>query len=73
MFLLYTALVLAVNPRPCHNDHMNLFDLIVLIAAFVCFALAAFNVSTRINLVALGLAFWVLLPLVHAVRAVSAN
>ncbi len=35
-------------------------DLVLLVAAFVCFALAAFNVSGgRVNLVALGLALWV--------------
>ena len=41
---------------------------ILLVAALICFILAAFNVSVpRLNLVALGLAFWVLtliIPLV---------
>lgn len=33
---------------------------ILLVFAFVLFCLAAFNVSARWNLVAAGLAFWVL-------------
>lgn len=40
-------------------------DLVLLIAAFVCFVLAVFNINLRgINLVALGLALWVLTALV---------
>ena len=38
---------------------MNL-DLILLIGAAICFALAAFGVSAKVNLVALGLFLWVL-------------
>lgn len=38
---------------------------ILLIAAFICFVLAAFGVaSPRVNLVALGLALWVLTALI---------
>lgn len=37
-----------------------MLTLILLILALVCFVAAAFNVAARINLVALGLAFWVL-------------
>jgi hypothetical protein len=33
---------------------------LLLIFAFICFCLATFNVPTRINTTALGLAFWVL-------------
>lgn len=33
---------------------------ILLILAFVCFLMAALGLSSRVNLVALGLAFWVL-------------
>lgn len=40
--------------------------LILLVAAAVCFALAAANVASRVNLVALGLLFWVLTPLLGA-------
>lgn len=35
-------------------------DLILLLLAFVCFLLATFEVTTRVNLIALGLALWVL-------------
>ena len=33
---------------------------ILLLVAFLCFVLAALNVPSRIDLTALGLAFWVL-------------
>ena len=39
-------------------------DLVLFIFAFVCFALAALNVKTPVNLVALGLACWVLTAIV---------
>jgi hypothetical protein len=45
---------------------MNALDVILLVIAAVCFALAAFGVSARINLVALGLFAWVLDVLLHA-------
>jgi uncharacterized membrane protein len=39
---------------------MDIITLILLIAALVCFVLSAFSVaSPRVNLLALGLAFWV--------------
>ena len=45
------------------------------LAAFVCFLLAAFSVRApwagRINLIGLGLAFWVFINLVAALRAVT--
>jgi hypothetical protein len=51
---------------------MTAVDLILLIIAAVCFALAAFGVATpRINLVSLGLLAWVLVPLIAAVQAVG--
>lgn len=34
--------------------------LLLYIAAFICFVLATFGVQAKINLVALGLALWVL-------------
>lgn len=34
--------------------------------AFVCFAIAAFNVAARVNLIAVGLAAWVLPTLIAA-------
>jgi hypothetical protein len=40
--------------------------MILLVFSFVCFALAAFGVPTppRLNLIAAGLAFWVLAELI---------
>ncbi len=41
-------------------------DLILLIAAFICFVLAAVNVKLGpVNWVAAGLAFWVFASIVH--------
>ncbi len=37
-----------------------MINLILLVFAFVLFVLASFNVSSRWNLIAAGLAFWVL-------------
>jgi hypothetical protein len=39
-------------------------DLVLYIIAAVCFALAAFGVASRINLVALGLLAWVLTAII---------
>jgi hypothetical protein len=45
-------------------------DLILYVIAAVCFALAAFGVATnRVNLLALGLLAWVLVPLIAVLRA----
>jgi hypothetical protein len=53
----------------------NALQFILYLAAFVCFLLAAFNVRTRwagrVNLIGLGLACWVFIPLVAALRRVS--
>jgi hypothetical protein len=43
--------------------------LILLVAGAVCLALAVKPVTARINLVALGLLSWILVPLIHAARA----
>lgn len=48
---------------------MDAVILVLLLAAFVCFSLAAGNIGSRINLVALGLTFWVLTQLIPAVAA----
>jgi hypothetical protein len=46
--------------------------LVFLLVAFVCFALAAFGVPTgRVNLVALGLAFFTLAALTPSFRALD--
>jgi uncharacterized membrane protein len=50
---------------------MFILDLILYIAAAILFALAAFNVGSRLNLVALGLLAWVLVPLCTLVHSHS--
>jgi len=39
---------------------------ILLLLGFVCFVLATFGVNARIDLIALGLAFWILVALIGA-------
>jgi hypothetical protein len=49
---------------------MAVLFLILLLLAVVCFAVAASGrASARVNLVALGLFFWALVPLIQAVQA----
>jgi hypothetical protein len=50
---------------------MDVVTLLLLLAAAVCFTLAAFGVSARVNFIALGLLFWVLVPLLGAALAVG--
>jgi hypothetical protein len=51
---------------------MTLIYLLLLLAALVCFILAAAGVPVRrISLVALGLAFWVAVPLLQTIRALD--
>ncbi len=46
------------------------WDLIALIIALVCFVLATLGVThPRVAFLAMGLAFWVTVPLVAAIRA----
>ena len=47
---------------------MNTVYVILLILAVVCFAAAAAEVKARINLIAAGLFFWVLVPLIQHLR-----
>jgi hypothetical protein len=42
-------------------------DFVLLVAAFICFVLAAIPVGSRINLVAAGLACWVGASLVRLI------
>lgn len=51
---------------------MTVIYLILLIAALVCFVIAALapHQPARVNLVALGLGFWVLVPLIQTVQLV---
>lgn len=45
------------------------WEFLCYLAAFVAFVLAAAGVPSRVNLVALGLALWVLVPTVLAYQA----
>jgi len=63
-------------PEPGRGRDMpDALVFLLYLAAFVCFLLAAFSVRApwagRINLIGLGLAFWVFIPLVAALRRVS--
>jgi len=44
-----------------------MLDFLLYLAAAICFALAALNVAVRVNLVALGLFFWVLVAVLGSV------
>jgi hypothetical protein len=47
---------------------MEVIDLILLILGFACFLLAALSIPVgRLNLTAAGLAFWILVAVIHAV------
>jgi hypothetical protein len=41
---------------------VHVIDLILYIIAALCFLAAAFNATARINLIAAGVLFWVLVP-----------
>ena len=47
---------------------MDLFAFLCYLVAFLCFVLAALGVAARVNLVAVGLAAWVLFLLVRAAQ-----
>jgi len=49
---------------------VNVIIVLLLFAAAICFLLTAFGLvtSSRVNLVALGLLLWVLVPLILAVK-----
>lgn len=47
-----------------------MLEFILLLLAFLCFAAAAFGLTARFNLLALGLALAVLVPLIDAWRAI---
>lgn len=56
---------------------MNVVDLILYVLAAVCFLAAAltgrnaYSTTYNPNLMALGLLFWVLVPLINAARSLS--
>lgn len=45
---------------------MDVLCFVLLLVALICFVAAAFGVVARVNLVALGLAFWVAVPLLQS-------
>lgn len=49
---------------------MTVIYLVLLLLALVCFLVETFGRSTRLNLLALGLAFWVTVPLLQVIRSV---
>lgn len=52
---------------------MSIVFLLLLVGAAVCFTIAALGpaVTTRVNLLALGLLLWVLVPLLQRVQHLS--
>jgi hypothetical protein len=50
---------------------MDVITVVLLLAGAICFGLAAANVATRVNLVALGLLFWIITALIPAVQAID--
>jgi hypothetical protein len=50
-----------------------IFEFLLLLVAFICFVVAAFGSrwASRVNLIALGLALVILIPLIRALTAVS--
>lgn len=48
---------------------MEIVYLVLLVAAAVCFLLAALGVTSRVALLPLGLLAWVSVALIHAVKA----
>jgi hypothetical protein len=51
---------------------MEIVYFVLLLLALICFVLTAFGVQhSRVGLLALGLAFWVAVPLIHALRALD--
>lgn len=54
---------------PGNHRGMDVLVPVLLIAAAVCFGIAAANVAARVNLVALGLLFWVITAITPAIGA----
>ena len=50
---------------------MAVLFLIFLVLGLTCFVAATFNVGVRWNLVAAGLAFWILVAVINQFRAVA--
>lgn len=54
------------QPRRGNSNTMGLLIVLLLLAGAICFALAAFGVAARVNLVAAGLLCWILTVLIPA-------
>lgn len=52
---------------------MRILDLVLLILAALCFALAALNTQSRVNLIAAGLLAWVLVPLITLANSMAGS
>jgi hypothetical protein len=50
---------------------VDVVDLVLLIASAIVLLLATFDVRARVNLIALGLLLFVLVPLIHAAQAID--
>jgi len=50
---------------------MEILILLLLIAAAICFGLAVVSFTARVNLIALGLLFWVATAVLRAFETVS--
>jgi hypothetical protein len=51
---------------------MDVIYLLLFVVGAVCFGLAAFGVVvSRVNLMALGLLMWILVPLLEAIQSVD--
>lgn len=50
---------------------MDMLMMFLLIAAALCFFLATINISAPINLMAMGLLMWVMVPLITAAQAMG--
>lgn len=56
---------------------LTVVDFLLLTAGLVCLALSTKNVASKVHLLALGLAFWILVPwlaaLLHLIRVRGLN
>lgn len=61
--------VLVKNLQTGYLTSMEVLMLLLLLAGLVCFILAAFRVTVRPELVALGLAFWISTAVITAITS----
>jgi hypothetical protein len=61
-----------VHPPTVRTPVMHVINLLLLVAAAVCFAIAAAGIVThRVNLIALGLLCWVMVGVIATARVVN--